>query len=71
MDNDTKISASHLSRNAYIYIRQSTEHQVRNNIESKQRQYELVNLVQNPLLSLMMIWAGPQVPRPGEPVLPN
>ena len=46
MDNDTKISASHLSRNAYIYIRQSTEHQVRNNIESKQRQYELVNLVQ-------------------------
>ncbi|MEA3436560.1 MAG: recombinase family protein [Thermodesulfobacteriota bacterium] len=46
MKNDTKISASHLSRNAYIYIRQSTERQVHKNIESKQRQYELVSLVQ-------------------------
>jgi len=44
--NNTKIMSSHLKRNAYIYIRQSTEHQVRDNIESKQRQYELVNLAQ-------------------------
>ena len=29
---------------SYIYIRQSTEHQVRENIESQQRQYELVDL---------------------------
>lgn len=46
MKNDSKIKPSHLNRNAYIYIRQSTEHQVRDNIESKQRQYELVQLAQ-------------------------
>jgi len=46
MISDTKIKPSHLMRNAYIYIRQSTEHQVRKNIESKQRQYELGNLAQ-------------------------
>jgi len=46
MKNDSKIKPSHLNRNAYIYIRQSTERQVRNNIESKQRQYELVQLAQ-------------------------
>ena len=46
MLSDTKIKPSHLMRNAYIYIRQSTEHQVRENIESQQRQYELVNLAQ-------------------------
>jgi DNA invertase Pin-like site-specific DNA recombinase len=46
MKNDSKIMPSHLNRNAYIYIRQSTEHQVRDNIESKQRQYELVDLAQ-------------------------
>jgi DNA invertase Pin-like site-specific DNA recombinase len=42
--NDSKINSDHLNRNAYIYIRQSTEHQVRENIESRQRQYELVDL---------------------------
>ena len=42
--NDIKITVSHLSRNAYIYIRQSTEHQVRENIESQERQYELFDL---------------------------
>jgi DNA invertase Pin-like site-specific DNA recombinase len=46
MKNDSKINSSHLNRNAYIYIRQSTDHQVRENIESQQRQYELVNLAQ-------------------------
>ena len=46
MKNDSKIKPSHLNRNAYIYIRQSTEHQVRDNIESKQRQYELADLAQ-------------------------
>ena len=44
MKNDAKITSSHLQRNAYIYIRQSTEHQVRDNIESQQRQYELADL---------------------------
>lgn len=46
MKNDNKITPLHLQRNAYIYIRQSTEHQVRENIESQQRQYELVELAQ-------------------------
>jgi DNA invertase Pin-like site-specific DNA recombinase len=44
MKSDAKITSSHLDRKAYIYIRQSTEHQVRENIESQQRQYELVDL---------------------------
>ncbi len=44
MKSDSKITPSHLNRNAYIYIRQSTERQVRENIESQQRQYELVDL---------------------------
>jgi len=44
MRTDRKITSSHLKRSAYIYIRQSTEHQLRENIESRQRQYELVEL---------------------------
>ncbi|MBI2323174.1 MAG: recombinase family protein [Chloroflexi bacterium] len=36
-----KITASHLRRNAYVYIRQSTVRQVFENTESTQRQYAL------------------------------
>jgi len=36
-----KISASHLGRDAYVYIRQSTQAQVAVNTESLARQYEL------------------------------
>ncbi len=36
-----KITANHLARAAYVYIRQSTMHQVRHNLESNRRQYEL------------------------------
>lgn len=36
-----KISADHLSRAAFVYIRQSTLQQVRNNTESARRQYAL------------------------------
>jgi DNA invertase Pin-like site-specific DNA recombinase len=36
-----KISASHLERDAYVYIRQSTQTQVMMNTESLARQYEL------------------------------
>ena len=36
-----KITAEHLSRPAYVYIRQSTLQQVRLNVESKRRQYGL------------------------------
>jgi DNA invertase Pin-like site-specific DNA recombinase len=36
-----KVRASHLSRNAYLYVRQSTLRQVLNNTESTVRQYDL------------------------------
>ncbi len=37
-----KITRTHLSRDAIAYIRQSGAHQVRNNHESRRRQYALV-----------------------------
>jgi DNA invertase Pin-like site-specific DNA recombinase len=36
-----KLNAHHLERGAYVYVRQSTPYQVRNNLESKERQYAL------------------------------
>jgi len=36
-----KIKPHHLERKAYIYVRQSTPYQVRNHLESKERQYGL------------------------------
>lgn len=36
-----KLKAHHLERGAYVYVRQSTPYQVRNNLESKERQYAL------------------------------
>ena len=36
-----KIQATHLQRSAYVYVRQSTQHQVQHHTESTQRQYEL------------------------------
>jgi DNA invertase Pin-like site-specific DNA recombinase/predicted DNA-binding transcriptional regulator AlpA len=41
MNELTKIRASHLSRAAYVYLRQSTPAQVEHNRESTQRQYAL------------------------------
>jgi DNA invertase Pin-like site-specific DNA recombinase len=38
----TKITPEHLTRNAIVYIRQSSLHQVVNNLESQRRQYALV-----------------------------
>lgn len=38
-----KVQPYHLERQAIVYIRQSTMHQVRNNRESKERQYALAN----------------------------
>jgi DNA invertase Pin-like site-specific DNA recombinase len=38
-----KIKGHHLERGAYVYVRQSTPQQVRNHLESKQRQYALVS----------------------------
>lgn len=40
-DAHQKVKASHLKRNAYLYIRQSTLRQVFENTESTQRQYAL------------------------------
>jgi DNA invertase Pin-like site-specific DNA recombinase len=39
----SKITSEHLTRCACVYIRQSTPGQVRNNLESKRRQYALVD----------------------------
>lgn len=41
MNMDQKVTAVHLSRNAYLYVRQSTLRQVFENTESTQRQYAL------------------------------
>ena len=38
-----KITAAHLSRTAYVYVRQSTQHQVEHNLETRDRQYQLVD----------------------------
>lgn len=38
----TKITPEHLTRRAIVYVRQSTAYQVTNNLESKRRQYGLV-----------------------------
>src|SRR5271154_6673039 len=43
MSEQGKITASHLSRTAVIYVRQSTLIQVERNTESTARQYDLVN----------------------------
>jgi len=39
----TKINPTHLQRDAYIYVRQSTSHQVRSHPESQRRQYALAD----------------------------
>jgi DNA invertase Pin-like site-specific DNA recombinase len=38
---EQKVDASHLKRNAYLYVRQSTQRQVLENTESTERQYAL------------------------------
>lgn len=38
-----KIRDHHLSRTAYVYVRQSTQYQVSHNLESQHRQYQLVD----------------------------
>jgi len=38
-----KIKAHHLERGGYVYVRQSTPQQVRNHLESKERQYALAS----------------------------
>ena len=43
----TKITDTHLQRNAYIYLRQSSMGQVRNHRESTERQYAMQELARN------------------------
>jgi DNA invertase Pin-like site-specific DNA recombinase/predicted DNA-binding protein (UPF0251 family) len=40
----TKIKSTHVARNAFVYVRQSTGYQVQHHLESQQRQYELSNV---------------------------
>jgi DNA invertase Pin-like site-specific DNA recombinase len=37
---NVKIGTEHLDRKAYVYVRQSSLHQVENHLESQRRQYE-------------------------------
>jgi hypothetical protein len=39
----TKITADHLSRGAYVYVRQSTPDQLMHHHESRRRQYGLAD----------------------------
>jgi DNA invertase Pin-like site-specific DNA recombinase len=40
-DSQSKVTADHLRRDAYLYVRQSSLYQVANNTESSRRQYDL------------------------------
>jgi DNA invertase Pin-like site-specific DNA recombinase len=40
-ESSSKVTADHLRRDAYLYVRQSTLYQVANNTESARRQYDL------------------------------
>ena len=44
---DSKVGSEHLRRQAIVYIRQSSAHQIRNNRESSQRQYALAERAQS------------------------
>jgi hypothetical protein len=50
-----KIRPGHLSRQAIVYVRQSSPHQVRNNRESSSRQYALVERAKG------VGWAGKSI----------
>jgi hypothetical protein len=41
MSDQNKVTADHLRRDAYLYVRQSSLYQVANNTESSRRQYDL------------------------------
>lgn len=40
----TKLTAEHLSRRSIVYVRQSTPHQVQDNLERRRPQYGLADL---------------------------
>jgi len=51
----TKVAPSHLGRDAYVYVRQSTLTQMREHTESLERQYELAGR------AMTLGWAPRQV----------
>ncbi len=55
VDGVSKVTVSHLERDAYVYVRQSTLTQVREHTESLERQYELASRAQ------VLGWAPRQV----------
>jgi len=55
MDTSTKVTAEHLGRLAYLYVRQSTLRQVQENRESTARQYDLKRRAQ------VLGWAADQI----------
>ena len=55
MSSESKVKPSHLSRCAYVYVRQSSPAQVERNRESTDRQYKLVER------ALALGWGRPQV----------
>ena len=52
MSERSKLTASHLRRQAFVYVRQSTQAQLERNVESTERQYALVELLLLPLASV-------------------
>ena len=50
-----KVERQHLERKAYVYVRQSTMAQVERNVESRERQYELVER------AVALGWRPPEV----------
>src|ERR1700694_3888136 len=55
VETSSKVSGTHLGRDAYVYVRQSTLTQVREHTESLERQYELAFRAQ------ALGWAAGQV----------
>ena len=55
MSGESKITPTHRSRSAYVYVRQSTPAQVQHNRESTDRQYKLVGRARE------LGWDPPQV----------
>lgn len=45
-DSSSKVTATHLDRKAYVYVRQSSPQQVLHHAESRRRQYQMVDWVQ-------------------------
>ena len=60
-----KIQPSHIEREAYVYIRQSSMQRVRTRLEGQRRQYDLRERARwssasSAWLSLMKTWVAPE-----------